>query len=179
MAQKTVDMVLDFALEHYVTQIRTRKVNGKEKKTRIIRSELSKDAAQTLLKYLTGHGMTEDEAVSHITEHFNTVLSSQTNSPYGLRKKSDNSLVFTICGVLLILGGLIGVLTPANTDKFFYGCILLMGVIVLWTGLDPLPRAMTRFWREKCQDADGMTLKDLEALHELVEKTARKGTLIK
>lgn len=179
MAQKIIDVVVDFALEHYVARTSISKTGGKEKKTRVIRSELSKEAAHTLLQYLTAHGMTDDEAVSYITTRFNRVLASQTTSSIVMRKKTDNSLLFTLCGVALLLGGAAGILIPNNGDTFFYVCILLMGLIVLWTGLDPLPRAMTKFWKEKCQDFDGMTLDDLTALHDLVEKTARKGTLVK
>ncbi|MBQ8654629.1 MAG: hypothetical protein IJ507_06790 [Clostridia bacterium] len=175
MAQKATDIVLDFALEHYVTSTKVSRVNGRDKKIRVTRSQLSKDAAQNLLKYLTNHGMTEDEAVSHITRRFNVVLTAQTKAPFGLRRKSDNTLLYLVCGVVLMLGGAAGLFAASN--KTLYGFILLMGAMVLWTGLDPLPRAMTKFWREYCQDFDGMTLADLEALHELVVKTARKNSL--
>lgn len=174
MAQRTViDTVLDFVLEHYIT---VEKTDGR-KTVRVTRSELSSGAAKTLSQYLTAHGLSEDEAISRLKARFDSVLASQTNAPFGMRQRFDNTRLYTICGAVLIASGA-GLFIP-GTEKFFFGCLALMGAIVLWMGLDPLPKAMTKFWAEKCQDADGMTLSDLNALHDLVEKTARKGTFDK
>lgn len=175
MAQKTAaDIVLDFTLEHYIT---SKKVQG-GKTVRVTRKELSGGATQVLTQFLTAHGISEEDAPARLKEHFDSVLATQTNSPFGMRQKFDSTKLYTVCGGLLILAGLIGVFSP-TTDKFFYGCIALMGVIVLWMGLDPLPKAMTKFWTERNMSPEHITLNQLNDLHALVEKTARKGTISK